>query len=184
MSEYRDEKCADVDYSKSGKSIQYAMLEHAKRFPDISTRPSWIRWGHLLVKTGDSISVPERGTWRGEFLRLSPELEQGFDVQVAGWTQLPSGKRVDLLRTWGDERLASVVEYPYYSKDCLLWVWNVYKRRRGAAEVEERWTGNAGFWVEEISDVERVYHCSHATADPPEFEGFVFKLTIIGSAPT
>jgi hypothetical protein len=33
-------------------------------------------------------------------------------------------------------------------------------------------------WVEEVSARERIRHCSHAQADPPEFAALVFKIVI------
>ena len=45
-------------------------------------------------------------------------------------------------------------------------------------QVEEKWTENAGMWIEEISPTERIYHCSHGMAHPPDFESLVFKITI------
>jgi hypothetical protein len=44
--------------------------------------------------------------------------------------------------------------------------------------VDEKWTGNSGMWVEEVSSNERIYHCSHGMAPKPDFDSLVFKVTI------
>jgi len=172
-------KLNQTDYADTGMTIQRAMLHHCKRFADKATRPPFILWGGLHVKTGDSISVCTEGVVRGEFLTSKGDVEQGFDIDIQGWIQLTGGTKVTRLRTWNDPRYQSVVEYPYHSRDGHIWIWNVYRMRYpGGKIVEEKWTGNAGFWVEKVSEVERIYHCSHGMAKPPDFESLVFKVTM------
>jgi hypothetical protein len=167
------------DYAASGLTIQYAMLDHVQTFPDKDTRPDHILWGGRRIQTGDKITVPPRGIVRGEFSAVKGDVEQGFDLKVTGVLVLPDGRRVELLRTWYDPRYEPVVEYPFESQDGLLRVWNVYRvSYPGGQVVEERWTGNAGFWVEQTSDDRRVYHCSPGTLSPPDFEALVFQITI------
>jgi hypothetical protein len=168
------------DYADSGLTIQAAMLDHVKRFPDKRSRPSHILWAGRCVRTGDDLTVPRLGTVRGEFLLAKNDLAQGFDIKVSGGGLiLPSGKKVELLRTWNGADLDPVVTYPFESPRGILHVWNVYKMRyEGGREVEERWTGNAGFWVEVLSECDRVYHASHGAADPPDFESLVFRMTV------
>jgi hypothetical protein len=167
------------DYADSGLTIQYAMLDHFRRFPDKSQRPDHVVWGGRKVKTGDSLAVPAHGVVRAEFLSSKSDLEQGFDLKLDGWLRLEKGERVSLLRTWNDPRYESFVEYPFQSNDGRLWVWNVYRARYpGGQAVEEKWTENAGMWVEEISPTEHIYHCSHGMAYPPDFESLVFRITI------
>ena len=48
----------------------------------------------------------------------------------------------------------------------------------GGQKVEEKWTENAGFWVEATGENERVYHCSHGMASPPDFDSLVYKVSI------
>jgi hypothetical protein len=168
------------DYSKSGLTIQYAMLDQYKRFPDKKDRPDFLLWGGFHVHTADGIPVPKTGHVRGEFLSWKGDVEQGFDIDIKGWVELGDGKRVRRLRTWNDPRLPSTVAYPFHSKDGFIWVWNVYKMKYpGGQVVEERWTENAGMWVEEVSPTERIYHCSHGRASPPDFESLVFKITLL-----
>ncbi len=167
------------DYADSGLTIQYAMLDHIKRFPDKSLRPDYILWDGLRIKTADALTVPPQGRVRGEFLSSKGDVEQGFDLKIEGWFRLENGERVSLLRTWNDSRYELFVEYPFQSKDGRLWVWNVYKMRyEGGQVVEEKWTENAGMWVQEVSPTERIYHCSHGMAHSPDFESLVFKITI------
>jgi len=170
------------DYADSGLTIQYAMLDHFKRFPDKRERPGYILWGGRQVKTGDSVDVPANGVVRGELLSSKGDVEQGFDLKLDGWLRLAKGEKVSLLRTWNDPRYESFVEYPFHSRDGRLWVWNVYKRFfPNGRVVEEKWTENAGFWIEKVSETERIYHCSHGFVYPPDFESLVFKITIKSS---
>ncbi len=84
-----------------------------------------------------------------------------------------------LLRTWREDHLEDVVEYPFFSQDGQLWIWNVYETVYPSGEkLVEKWTENAGLWVEIVSESERVYHCSHGMANPPDFGSLVFKVSI------
>lgn len=168
------------DYAKSSLTIQSALIDQFKRFPDKKTRPQCILWEGLRIKTADSIPALKAGRIRGEILRSKGEIEQGFDIDIKGWLQLIDGKKVKRLRTWNESLLAPDVEYPFCSKDGLIWVWNVYKMRYpGAQVVEEKWTSNAGMWVEEESQTERIYHCSSGAASSPDFECLVFKISVL-----
>jgi len=170
------------DYADSGLTIQDATLDLARRFPDRKQRPDYLLWGGRRVKTGDRLSVPARGVIRGEFLSSKGDVEQGFDLEVDGWLRLKEGERVASLRTWQDPRYDPVVEYPFQTKSGQLWVWNVYKvRYPGDQVVEEKWTGNAGMWIEEPSPTERIYHCSPGVALRPDFESLVFRISIHSS---
>lgn len=167
------------DYADSGMTIQEAMNDHATRFRDKKNRPRFLLWNGLRIWTSDSIPVPQRGVVQAEFLSAKRDIEQGFDIKVDGWIELAGGERVNHLRTWNDEKFEDVVEYPFFSGDGRLWVWNVYKMRYpGGQTVEEKWTENAGFWVEHVSKEVRIYHCSHGMAAPPDFESLVFRVSI------
>lgn len=171
----------DIDYSVSGLTIQQAMVAHVKRYPDKKSRPETILWGTRRVRTSDFIHVPSEGVVRLEFFPSSQAIRQGVDLKVDGWIELAAGKHVPLLRTWQDERFEDVVEYPFFARDGLLWTWNVYESTYpGGQKVEEKWTENSGFWVELNGENERVYHCSHGGVSPPDFDSFVYKLTIKG----
>jgi len=167
------------DYAESGLTIQYAMLDHFKRFPDKRVRPPYILWNGLRVTTADALPVQKEGLVRGEFLSAKNDLEQGFDIDLKGWLQLADGKKIKRLRTWNDSRYQAVVEYPFHTSDGFIWTWNVYKMNYpGLQVVEEKWTGNSGFWVEKVSETERLYHCSHGKANPPDFESLVYKVSV------
>src|SRR5262245_10171317 len=164
------------NYEESGLDIQHAMLDQAKHSKVI---PPTIMWGDKLVKTADVLIVPPTGIVRGEFIRSDDKIEQGFDLRIDGYFLLPNAERVPLLRTWYDPQLHCVVEYPYESRDGRIHVWNIYKMTYpGGQVVEEKWTGNAGCWVEEQGPREKIYHCSHGSANPPDFESFVFKISV------
>jgi hypothetical protein len=168
------------DYADSGLTIRTAMLDHAERFPDKNARPQYILWDGLKIWTSDRIPVPKRGTVCAEFLNADKKVRQGFDFEFDdGYHTLAQGEQISLLRTWKDERYDDVVEYPFVTNDGLLWVWNVYEMTYPSGEkVVEKWTENAGFWVEKSSENERIYHCSHGMAHPPNFESLVFKVTV------
>ncbi len=168
------------DYGNTGLTIRSAFIDQLKRFPDLKTRPRSLLWNGRPIITADSIVVPMHGVVRGKIVVAKTSVEQGFDMDVDGGFQLEDGKWVHPLRTWNDRKYESVIEYPFESKDCLLWIWNVYKMSyKGGQVIEEKWTENAGMWVEELSPTERIYHCSHGMANPPDFECFVFKIRVL-----
>jgi hypothetical protein len=163
-------------------TIQAAMLDHVRRFPDKASRPPHIIWNGLHIMTADAVSVPPDGFVEAELLHVREDLaQQGFDLKVNGWFQLAGGEHVDLLRTWCDPRYEDAVRYSFHSADNVLWVWNVYQERLPNGQVlEEKWTGNAGFWVERASEQERIYHCSPGPLAVPDFEALVFRILISG----
>ncbi len=171
---------AEIDYATRGVSIQAAMLDRVKRHPDKATRPDDILWAGHRVRTGDRLSVPGRGYVRAEILSATSDLAQGFDLKVgAGGLVLSGGERVKVLRTWHDPELEPVVEYPFVSGDGAMWVWNVYRLSfPNGATREEKWTGNAGFWVEQRSPMDFIYHCSHGLCEPANFASFVFRVSV------
>lgn len=169
----------DIDYAESGMTLQQAMVALAKRYPDKKNRPNTVLWGSRRVQTSDAIRVPNMGIVRIEFLTSPQAFRQGVDLKVDGWIELAGGEHVPLLRTWQDERFEDVVEYSFFAKDGILWTWNIYEMMYpGGKKVVEKWTENAGFCVDVIGENERVYHCSHGSTSPPDFDSFVYKLTI------
>jgi hypothetical protein len=168
-----------TDYATSGRTIQEAMVELARLYPDKAQRPDHILWEGHQVKTADLIQVPNRGHVELEFLSPASAVIHGVDMSTDGWFQLLDGKHVNLLRTWNDPRYESIVTYPYFSKTGTLHVWNVCRVvYPGGKTVEEKWTGNSAFRVERLSNQVSIYSCSHAESRPPDFEAFIFKLTI------
>ena len=171
-------KSATIDYATSGLTIQQAMVDMAKRYPSKKDRPKFIHWGKLCVQTADAIPVPAKGMIRLEFISARRGLEQGCDLAVDGWFTLANGFRVDHLRTWNEARFEPVVSYPYESNDGIIWFWNVYKRQAPNGQmIEEKWTENAGFWIQEAGPHVRIYHCSPGTLDDADFERLVVKLS-------
>jgi hypothetical protein len=168
-----------LDYSDAGLTIQRAMVDHARRYPDKHTRPDHILWNSRKVKTSDCFAVAREGKIKLEILHSKPNSEQGVDLKVDNGFELADGARVPLLRTWKDERFEDIVEYNFLSRDGRIFVWNVYKMHYGNGQViEEKWTNNAGFWIEHISESERIYHCSSGVEKSPVFDSFVFKVKV------
>jgi hypothetical protein len=150
----------DRDYAPSGLSIWQAMLDQARKRPKGVRGPVTIRWGEKIIRTADVFQVPTHARIRLECMRSEAGLRQGFDVKMQGGCVLANGELVPLLRTWCDDAYETVVEYDYRADDSVLATWNVYEMVRGSELVPEKWTGNAGFWIEEINKFDRIYHCS------------------------
>lgn len=168
------------DYANSDFDIQYAMVDQAKMFPDIKKRPNFILWNGKKIKTSDVILVPRSGIITAQVLSSKTGIHQGFDIKLNGWLRLEGGEQVKILRTWKDEHHEDMVSYHFLSDDNALWFWNVYKRLWPDGRItEEKWTGNAGFFVDIVSEVERIYYCSHGMAHEPDFESFVVKLNVL-----
>lgn len=168
-----------VDYEHSGLNIKRAMLDHIRKFPEKSQRPAHIIWGGREIKVVDWIEVPTNGTVRFEFISGQDGIEQGFDAKLEGWFELEQKEKIPVLRTWKDDRYEDVVEYPFFSRDNRMGIWNVYKEHLPNGQIrEDKWSGNAGCWIEKITEYERIYHCSPGMLDPPDFESLVFKVTI------
>jgi hypothetical protein len=169
-----------MDYGATALTIAEAMRDMVDRSQHKGAGPYHVLWNGLLVKQGDTFSAPHRGIVRIDFLSRKNDLEQGVDLKVdKGALRLSGGEEVTLLRTWADDRYEDSVEYPYHSKSGQLWVHNVWKLRfpQGPTRVE-KWTGNAGLWIEEIDDRQRIYHCSHGEASQPDFDSLVFRVTV------
>ena len=166
------------DYENSGMSIQKAKVDQAKLFPNKESRPEFIRWGQYEIRTAHCLNVPDRFTIKLELLS-APDDRQGVDIKVDnGSVILESGKEIPVLRTWHDPAYESVLEYKGRSNDNRIWIYNIYKEERGGRIFEEKWTRNAGFWVEEISAYSWIYHCSPGWEVPPNFDSLVFKVTL------
>ena len=171
-----------MDYSKSGLSIQAAMVDFAKKHPDKKSRPKFIQWGDYQIRTWDTFTLPSEGKIRAVFKKTSDLYVQGFDLSFEeGCLLLEKDEEIPLLRTWYDAAYEDDVEYEFKSTDGkLLWFWNVTKRKWPNGSVtEEKLTGNAGFWIEHISDLHRIYHCSSAEATPPNFDSLVVEVQIM-----
>lgn len=168
-----------IDYEDSGLSINRAVLDKRRRFPDKDQRPDHILWGGRKIKTYDWIEVPNSGTVTFEFLSAREEIEQGFDAKLNGWFELEKKEQVSLLRTWKDDRFEDILTYPFHSHDKRMGIWNVYKEHLPNGQViEDKFGGNAGFWVDVVSGCEWIYHCSPSMLSPPDFEALIFRVKI------
>ena len=171
----------EIDYAQSGLSLQLANLEHFNRFPDKTSRPDHILWNGIRVKGADRWDVSQRGRVRIELLSAKSGEEHGVDLKIEdGWVELLNGDKIPLLRTWVDPRYDNVVDYPYFTKTGRICVWIVFKRHyKNGRVIEEKWTGNSGFWVEQEGKNQRLYHCSHGMAPTPDFNAFTFRVTVL-----
>lgn len=169
----------DVDYAETGMSIQKAMLDLARRFPDVSTRPPGIRWGTRLVRTFQWLPVPHEGRFRLVFFSGKYEPRQGVDVKSEkGGILLVDGRQLPILRSYYTEDLVDEVEYAYSAPRGMLVVWNVYQVRRGMEVIDEKWTGNAGFHSQEIGPGSWRFYCSSGPNKVPCFDDLVFSIEI------
>jgi hypothetical protein len=169
-----------ADYAASGLDIQRAMVDQHRQYSGRADAPDHILWEGRPVKTTDWWQVPDRGIVRIDLLHARVGMESGVDVKLEdGWVELADGDRLPVLRTWMDERFEDTVEYPFFSRAGKFCVWNVSRvRYPGGQAVEEKWTGNAGFWVETVNDHHRIYHCSHSASERPDFDTFVFGVLV------
>lgn len=167
------------DYGETGFDIQYAMVDQVQRYPRKENRPDFVLWNGIHVKTSDALKVPNRGVVTATFLTAHTPVKQGFDLKLDGWLELAGGERVSLLRTWKDDIHEDSVRYPFQSNDGLLRFWNVYERSwPNGVVTEEKWTGNAGFWIETIDDCHRIYHCSCGPVERPDFSCLLVELVV------
>jgi hypothetical protein len=167
------------DYFNSGFDIQGAMIDQAQIFPKKEERPPFLLWNGLQIKTSDGFAVPEDGVVTATILSWRQDFEQGFDLKLNGWLGLEEGERISLLRTWKDDKYEDRVRYVYHCGNGILWFWNVYKRAwPGGRLTDEKWTGNAGFWIEELGKNRRIYHCSHGLTEKPDFSDLVVELVV------
>lgn len=176
----RDQRKIEKDYGQDGIDIQTAMVRHAKAYPLASTRPRHILWNGQAVWTSLDVIVPETGVLRIDFLSEPTHPAQGVDIKIEGGAiQLPNGNLVQTLRTWHEDRYEGCVEYRYRSAVGLLKVWNVYRRQWPDGRVtEEKWTGNAGFLVEEQDGGAWVLRCSSGSAKSPAFNQLILRMTV------
>ena len=168
------------DYGADGIDIQTAMIRHVKAHPDRTRRPMYILWNGQAVWTSYNLAVPEEGRFRLEFLSEPTQPAQGVDVKAEGGRiALAGGESVQTLRTWHDVRYEEAVEYLYKSRAGLLSIWNVYHRHWPDGRVtEEKWTGNAGFLVEQVGHDRWVFRCSDGPAESPDFGRLTFRVSV------
>jgi hypothetical protein len=168
-----------VDYADRGLDIQSAMLDAVSDCDDMPAPPFGILWHGKTIQTGDRLLVGQHARARIDITHHASAVRQGIDLKVNGHLELKDRSKVELLRTWADEGLEKSVEYPFQADDGILHVWNVFERLLpNGQSCEEKWTGNAGFWVEHHGPLDRTYHCSHGMAAMPDFEALVFRVSV------
>lgn len=169
------------DFGADGIDIQTAMIRHVQAQPDRATRSKHIEWNGKAVWTSFDVVVSEEGRFRLEFLSEPRDPSQGVDVKVEhGSIALPGGEAVRILRTWHEPGHEKTVEYPYKATARMLKVWNVYRRPWPDGRItEEKWTGNAGFLVQQEAAGCWVFRCSSGPAPSPDFDQLVFRLSIL-----
>ncbi|WP_146742338.1 hypothetical protein [Oleiagrimonas sp. MCCC 1A03011] len=168
------------DFGSDGIDIQAAMIRHAKDHPDRVTRPQYILWNGKAVRAGFEIIAPKEGRFRLEFISAPREPSQGVDVKIEdGAIALPGGGFVNTLRTWHEPSYEDFIEYSYKSNDGVIKLWNVYHRSWPDGRMtEEKWTGNAGFLVEEDGKDCWLFRCSDGLSSPPDFTQLIFRFSI------
>lgn len=168
------------DFGADGIDIQSAMIRHVRAHPDRATRPKHIVWNGRAVWTSFEVPVVTEGVFQIELLSEPRAPSQGVDVKAeGGFITLAGGKEVQTLRTWHEPHFETVVRCPFRSKIGLLRVWNVYRRPWPDGRMtEEKWTGNAGFLVEQEADARWLFRCSSGPSEQPDFDQLVFRFLV------
>ena len=169
------------DYGQLGIDIQTAMLRHVKAHPNRAERTKYIVWNGQRVWTSYEVIAPPEGRFVVRFVSTPTRPPQGVDIKPdRGEVILPAGDRVQTLRTWHEEGLENVVEYHYRSAVGALYLWNVFRRHWPDGRVtEEKWTGNAGFIVDDRGDGLLLFRCSDGLTESPDFSRLVFEFSVI-----
>ena len=170
-------KCRVKKYSSNETTIQSAMIDMVKSFPDKETRPESIIFDGTKVTTGLWVSVPTHFNIKLEFMSEADQ-NQGVDMKPdKGYLKLSDGAKVKLLRTWHDPKFEKVVEYKGVSKSGRIFITNVYKIEQFGEIREEKWTGNAGMAIDKLSSEELIFNCSPGYKNPPDFSSLIFRIT-------
>lgn len=178
----RPDSDAEVNYAPTGLSISNAMgdmMGRKRRCGAPIDTPPRLRWGKLSVATGDvwgevygdvDIAVRVDGH--------RPELRHGISLSTPTPTLFPLGEtprhEVLLWPSSGERDF----EVRGTSLTGVLRITTVYVVGGGDRSTVERWTGNAGFWVERESSRQRVYHANHHSTSPPSFEDLTFSVRL------
>jgi len=180
-------RLSERDYSSTGLSLRRAFVEarnaYGREHPTPLTEPFSILWDGRDIIAGDILRVPRTGRFRIDFVSCRPTALHGIDIDIPrGSIVFKGGEISPTLRAWYGswyEPELEWVEYPYHAPEGWLRLTNVCERARGDKKVVERWTGNAGMFVQRHEAHHHVYHCSHADSSPPNFEDMVFALTLM-----
>ena len=163
-------------------TLRQAIVAEARLRPTSDRRPPFVVWMGRTVTTADVLDVPATGWITLRFLSSRGASPQGVDMRVeGGWIELANGDHVDVLRTWCDDDLEPEVNYKYHTRSGRLRLYNVYEVVRGDETVVEKMTENAGFWIEPLGPLHKIYHCSPGWSYPADFEALVFEVRVSGS---
>lgn len=167
-----------VDYAGTGLDIQAAMLSEVKK-TSAKRGPISVVWDGRDIQTSAFMNVPKDGVIKATFLKCDDIVAQGFDLALDGYLELQGGEHVSLLRTWCESQYSDSVTYSFHSDDGIIKFWNVYRRSWPNGKItEEKWTGNAGFWIEEMGAGAYKFHCSPGPIERPDFECLVIEIHI------
>lgn len=167
------------DYCESGMTIRSAMLDDAKNQPRRSIADNYIIWGGKEIRTSSILHPPwSEGSVKLSFLKREGSDPQGLDLKVDdGELTSTEGLVFKTLRTWASDEYEDEVEYRYRAPSRAIWAWNVYNMiYPSGRSVEEKWTENAGMWVEQKSADTYLLHCSSGVLKSPNFENFVVQV--------
>ncbi|MEV4659074.1 hypothetical protein [Micromonospora sp. NPDC049301] len=171
-----------VDYASTGLTISTGLLDVSKRNQRLRrppVLPLTLKWGLLAVTTGDAWGgLPIESTLSLTVLAQGAGVKQGIAL-MAPRGQIRNGADVgspELILWAGDGRTFTI---GCQSPHGVLQVCNVYEEAGPGWSRVERWTENAGLWVEWVSETERLYHCNHASTAPPTFDDLVFSVRVV-----
>ncbi|WP_319462528.1 hypothetical protein [Micromonospora sp. RTP1Z1] len=175
-----------IDYQQTGLSTANAMLDNLKRrqrrnLPKVV--PPTILWGSRTITTGDTWhGVPGSGKVAVRILRPDRVHEHGIAIFAPGGT-LTVGPAQSARETviWPTADTAEIV-VDYIAPAQTLQVCNVYMVRNGTSERVDRWSENAGMVIEPAGELERIYHCNHASTAPPGFADLMFSLRLLAGS--
>ena len=174
----------EKDYGHLGYTIGQAFVQQhleckKKKIP----APNFVLWRGKIVKIFDKIKLPPHGKITGIVLHdaFSEKKMNGFDLKFEnGYLVLEEGEQIKHLRTWSDPDYEDKVEYEFFATpNSILSIWNVSRIYLSNGHIlVEKWTGNAGFIIEEITEYHKVYHCNHYEAENADFNDFRFSIEI------
>ena len=177
-----------VDYEGTGLSIANAMLDAGKRRRWLGrpgTIPPLLSWGARQITSGDVWrDVPVGGSIAVAVRAFVDGLDHGFAVSAQGGA-LSHGGLAD-----GSESAEELVLWPtpterefevrYTSPRQILLLCNVYRVSGPTWSKVDKWSENAGLWIEQGSERVRTYHCNHASTRPPTFADLVVTVSVDG----
>jgi hypothetical protein len=171
----------EVDYASTGLPIATAMLDATKRRQRLGLPPAPampIRWSFGEALTGDVwTGLPATGRVVVRARRADERHRHGLAIAVPEGAVVVDGEVPAREALVWPTRAGEEITLTYRSPQETLWLCNVYSERAGGREVVARWEQQAGMRVE-IDAGSRVYHCNHASTDPPTFSDLVVEVWV------